>query len=505
MKILFLLAFISQTLASIINEFKNKNIFFSVINDNIPENLKIETIIKKPYMTDMVILKLEKELEISDYNTDKNFTILINKDYYEITSSYNNKIKNIKTVGFKSNESAVYRKFRYHKQEFTESGLNFMNSNIKTSNNTNSFELFNHYYIDVNVKTAYHEVRKFVTNQLFHWDENAFIEFIFVYDERTQKNSLYKIFVYYSALFDKHTYVSILKECENMKNIFMYFKDSKKILKYTKDYKNKEKEKMTVRDFSPSFNYYIVDFDKKISVFHNMMNLSIDKAFFKNPKNDFTCVNIFQYLTEDIYIEKNELINYIKSKYRNTVLSASNFIDQELSADNISPYYVGFRLCGEVAMLQNITYPFHFRYQPPSYNDSHADVRIPMPIVSLMKEDEDINSFILTLSDTSILDKENYFVRKGRDKTQLEIYNERSIFFDEVLLKLNILERYNVYIYNRDRINQLIPIGRTRDVIPVAVVTGGVTFIGFIMILYEIIKYSMRTRLVAPVNKPKGE
>jgi hypothetical protein len=482
MKYLNILLF-TTVVSQMLDEFANRDIYFSTVNDKIPEKFKIDSLVNDHFKTDTIIFKFEKEIDMSECNTDKYFSIMVNKDYYDITSSLDLGLKNF--VEFSANNTSMYKNFRYHKRTFVDSGFDLFNMRYNATT-------YDDGYSDI-IYDGYSEVRKYVSDRLFRWDENnTFIEFIFVHNDVVKRNELYKIFVYFSSA-ESYNYITLHKEYKRFNNIFMYYKDSMKLLKYTRNYKGKEKDKVSIKDFSPVNNLYRIDFDKKVSIFHNMMKIQADRSFFKTPKNDFACIDIYQYISEDIYIEKNELIGVLKSLYKTVTVSASNFIDQELSADNIVPYYVALRLCDDVSKLQNISYPFHFRYQPPAYNSNHAEVIVPLPVINLVHDDHTLDDFIMThLKGTNLLEKEDFFVRKNKGRG--ETYNERKFFYREVLLKQPMLERYQNYKLNKSNVSQYIPIGKMRDLVPVATVTAIVSFIGFVMIFYEIIKYTMRSR-----------
>jgi hypothetical protein len=452
-----------------------KDIYFSILNDKIPENFNIDNVVKRPYNTDTIILKFEKEMDLSEHNITKYSSILVTNDYYDIISTVD--IKGLNLVGFENNSTKIFKGFNYHNRMFVDKGLNLFNVKY---NETNSF---------MNLYEIYGKVNNYASDQLFRWDENTFIEFLFVYDELRGGNTLYKIFVYFSS--KESNYISLFKEYRNFDNIFMYYKDSKIIVKYSKDYKGHDKEKITVKDFTQVTHLYSIDFDNSTSIFHNMMKININRSFF-NTKNDFCCIFIYQYLSEDIYIEKNELINMLIDNYHNVTITASDFIDQELSADNIRPYYVGIRLCDNINRLQNITYPFHFRYQPPSYNTNHAEVIVPLPQIALAASGQGLDDYIMTFGKLNVLGKEEFFVRRNRDKT--EVYNYRMMFKKEIFMKFMLLEKYQNYLHNKGNINQNIPIGKMEDLFLVAVVTTVVSFVGFIMIFYEIVKYTLRLK-----------
>lgn len=505
-----------------VNYFTHKSVFFastqssSTIDENNISSNKFLNEIKQAYKTDLVIMKLEKEYNENMVEFKNNLQLKINKFFVEINiclanlgyKTYFNKILH-KFVEIESENGNCYRRIYY-----TSSTVNAGEKLI-----TKEKEIFNEIVklIDVDFTQVYEFIVKF-SSDFIEWNDYSSYELLFVFNPKQSLFSLHKIFYYFSldkSLENKNNYyfVSLTKNGnERFDNIFIFYKNTRKVLKYTKNYEHTNKEKISFSDFSTNSLIYEIDLSTlgNESTFHNKLKLNFSDANFMD-KNAKTCILVYQHLTEDVYVEKNEFMNYLNKKHNMHILyQFSSEIDQELSSDFVEQYFINFLLCAESSHLKEINYeidyPVHFRYQPPSTSGVQQAI-IPQPYLQIIPDSyENIIHKNTTLTQNlifnqNILDKESYFLRVKKEQQYTEKFDDRAIFSDEVNLKLKtVINNYNLFIKNKNKMIHNIPVGVKSHFLIVTIITAIVTAMGFLLIFYGLCR-----KLARILEKPKTE
>ena len=465
-----------------------KDIFFSIVDDNISEKFNLETFVKKPYKTDSIILKLEKEFDMNEISFKNHLSIKIYKSYYDMIYCLENEKSNILInnnfvyIPSEKNETNCYKRF-----DFFNTTREFKNSYYNNQKNNKEIDyLYLQQYLDINLPEINNNIIDYVSN-LFNWDDDTFYELVFIVKEN--KLMLHKIFIYYTSIKNVN-YISLIKEGKSFQNIFLFYKSAKRLLKYTKNYKQNNKERITMRDFNIFTHNNVIKIDHHNNIFHNLINIDLDENIFSKNNDDLTCLHVYQHLTEDLYVEKNELRNYLNNKYKKVDIYGSSYIDQELSSDLTEQYYISFRICDIQGNLNKISYPYHYRYQPPSSIFDYQDVFLPIPIIRF--DNRELMVMNHEIMNKNIINKEDYYVRRNKNKDIPEIFNDRKLFLDEIYLKSELLDYYKQSILNLDNNIQKIPIAKSQHFWIVAFITALITFVGFIMILYQIVIYSIK-------------
>jgi hypothetical protein len=556
-------------LESLISKFNSKSIFFSSLNTESfsIDNYKLENEAHKPHKTDTVIIKLESSQEqnldaTNIISNQKNFlSIKISHQFYKILSCFQKEADLAQNKKVEYDYEKIFRNFAkispskgednfltcfqrqdYFDKTFTRKKNNFhidlLNQSDQSFYSTEEMKLKDYYanfdiknYIDINISEYTQAVKNFFSDFIM-WNDHSYFELFFNYNQTDKKFKLTKIFIYFSyppymikdlEKSGKYYFVTLIKNgLRTFDNIFIYYKSTQKIMKYTKNFKSSDKEKLTISDFNENLlNYETkVKTRKSDSIFHNTLTVTYTENLFQNfikklqgptqTKLQEICFFVYQHLTEDTYVEKNEFKNYLENKYKKNKINYmfSSFIDQELSSDLSDQYFSSFVLCDEIENFKSddefeISYPIHFRYQPSISSDSsstHQNAVMPHPYIELFTKNNtvsvpDLQIILLEeyFSKQNILDKDPYFTRIKREGgSKIDLFDERRIFSEEIKMKLKfVINDYNFYFSNREILIHQIPAGIGRHFWLVVILTTLFTAIGFFIILYGLIVYSV--------------
>jgi hypothetical protein len=532
------------------SKFNSKSIYFSTLNnekdfsiDNY--NLNMEAL--KPHKTDTVIIKLDTG-NTEDLDLRNSMSIQISHQYYNILSCFNsenlkNSYDNIfnKFVKFTQNNLSCYKHKDYFDKKSTRK-LDNLNMNLLNREDYTVEEIKNDYYFSkLNLKkhinidlVEYTSQIKYFFSDFIMWNEYTSFELSFVFNEESKTFVINKIFVYFSYppyLYNtlektgKYYFITLIKNgLKLFDNIFIYYRNIQKLMKFTYNHRGEGKEKLSFVDFADTqLNYPVeVETKKYESLFHNILTLKfplnlidsyVKKLKLKLGNNNINdiCFFVYQHLTEDTYVEKNELMNYLEEKHKDKILfHHSEFIEQELSSDLTEQFYTSFIVCDQISNFQNefkyeIKYPIHFRYQPTLSKNiptNHQNVFLPHPYIDILPKNNTVTIPELNVVlfeeyfyKNNVLEKENYFVkRKKSTNFKDEIYDERKMFFDEVISKYKyFINDYNLYTFNKENLQFLIPAGKQSHLTLVAIVTTIVSLVGFVIILYSLLIYSLKS------------
>ncbi len=117
-----------------------------------------------------------------------------------------------------------------------------------------------------------------------------------------------------------------------------------------------------------------------------------------------------------------------------------------------------------------------------------------MPLPTVVNDYRDIKVVVYDIIKKNIIDKEDYYIRKNKQKKNIEVFNDRRIFYDEIKLKLSQLDYDNQVKSNLQNTILEIPIGKQAHLWIVTFVTTLSVILGFVMILYQIIVYKLRIK-----------
>jgi len=246
------------------------------------------------------------------------------------------------------------------------------------------------------------------------------------------------------------------------------------------------------------FSYRLLT-KKSNSLFHNQLlvnSLSFSNNLILPQEADLSnyCFYFFQHLNEDLYIEKNELLN--KYNDHEVYFNFSNFIDQEVSADFADQNFLSFLVCPnkDEDLLDNLNYPFHFRYQPANEKLDYNLVRMISPYITIIKRGE---SSLKEMNKRQLLMNFAFNNKEG---------NEESDFLEELKGKYTIRNHFYNYLLNNKNYSQNngnkedhgesvfdhnVPVGRTNHIIFYSIVTSVISILGFTLILIELLKSKM--------------
>jgi hypothetical protein len=531
-----------------ISELKNKSVFFTALEGNfVLEENNFEMELKKPHKTDCVIIKLEKEIELKqgqELNLINTLSVIVSKFHYEIniclereitSRGFDNRNLNLFFTRIeKTSESNLicFKRIDYFNDSFTREKFN---ARINTLNHNDENDVAND-VLDIseliNIDfTKYSELIISYASKYIAWNDYSFYELVFIYDEQKHNFNFTKLFYYFSKEKEIQTeksntneqfyYISLInKGKDNFDHIFINYKNSRKILKYSKNYKNTNEEKLSMSDFSTSTYTFKINIKTKSSdsIYHNQINLKFPDLLFekKNQNGAELCLFLYQHLTEDTYIEKNEFLQHLSKRHLIEAgkfeIIYSPFIDQELSSDLSQQYYLSLLLCDSYINFKHLnfefSYPIHFRYQPAiPGKKTHQEVLMPYPYSRVFSRNStDIYNnhtkalYEDYLSSYNILDKDSYYVRVKREKNKqmqnsafIDQFNERAIFYDEINLKISkIINHFINLVENRNTLLHYVPAGRLAHFWFVSILTILTTAFGIMIIFYGLISYLLK-------------
>ena len=303
-------------------------------------------------------------------------------------------------------------------------------------------------------------------------------------------------------------------------NIFIYDKKTNQMVKYTEFYIKTRKEKYSLKEYNKTSYLSNTDFDikintnKKDSIYHNSMEIILNENIINQYMQKYNissekqemCYLIHEILTEDVYIEKNEFKNLVKDHFEGTNINfelyASSFIEQELSSELSPQAYFSFYFCANKEQMKKINYiikfPIHFRYQPSVNKDSnstHHTAIMPHPYFRILPKGTYEKLFI-----EKILYKYNVYNKTDHRG------NERAIFNDEVMMKLNtIIPEMKILRDNYEQLKHKIPAGQMKYFALITIVTSVTSVIGFLLILIGLFKYISNKAIRSKEEKVKKD
>lgn len=296
-------------------------------------------------------------------------------------------------------------------------------------------------------------------------------EFHLTFSFSNKKYNLSKIF---------YTFLNVSKEIKQSKNFvvshlssfeefFILDKDNHRI-----SYENKTQTEEIPFNIGEHLYDIKVKTKKLVSVFHD------DITIITNENKN--CLFMFQYLSEDTYVEKNEFISMTSSINSNKEVleyAFSSFIDQELSSDLTSPYYTAINLC-QNNNISSLKYPIHIRYQPPSNTADHNRVIMPMPYIHFYNLNKTSNI-------TQVIAE-----RLFREQTITGSRSKYIMNIEEITSRLDDLNYLLSYRTNHNELAHYIPVGRLNDFYKVAIITLLVTCFGSSLILYQLLMSTLK-------------
>ena len=334
-------------------------------------------------------------------------------------------------------------------------------------------------------------------NKISKWTKDNSYELFFVYDKLKNKFILHKIFIYFIKGENKICQINL--RYLSAKNAL--FEQGNKI------YKNfYNKNTISNTDYMNSTQYKLkISTNKKDSIYHNLMTLTINNQtlnnVFKKSIDNNICILIHYILTEDVYIERNEFIKRFeeilisKGLNKNLLkenitydLFASKFIEQELSSDLSGQAYFNFLICTNKNILDvinnTISFTIHYRYQPSmnsNSNKTHQITFMPQPFVYIFNSSTSNEKMILDefIYKNNIVKEEN-----NNNKDNMEIFEE-----EIKLKKLNIINQVNILNENYDELIHEIPAGQKKYFLVVTLITIITSIAGFFIILYGVMNY----------------
>jgi len=337
--------------------------------------------------------------------------------------------------------------------------------------------------------------------------------------------SAYEESFYSNTKNNKDYYISLIQTYKNFENIFIDYKFLNKQIKYTKSYLDTKKHKITTKSLELRLNKtnpMIKSFStlQRESIFHNRVNFIIDLEKTKNEiltsnKNNKICFLIYQHLTEDTFIEKNEFKSHINKLFYEyeKFYFFSDEIDQEISSDISKQYFASFAICTSIEFFRNkfydekikensennileVSFPIHFRYQPPIYYTSHQEVFLNLPLIEITIQEDQIYSLEKSLLNNNILN-ENYDIKRALNykNNRKQIKDLRKIFNEEIIQRIRLINEYKNMFNNLTKIRHFIPVGKMEHLYYVMAGTFIVTIIGFFIIVFGIINNKIKEKI----------
>lgn len=430
-------------------------------------------------------------------------------------------------------------------------------------------------FINVKFSQLLLNTKKFI-NQLIKWeDQNMIVELNFIFDnsnlneflgeaeesnQSTDLNKLKidKVFVYFNKipkldlspeiinlinsensfayeenLLSKNkfnindSYVSLIQTHKHFENIFIDYKLLNKQVRFSKTFLGTKKPKLSTKSLDADKNKTnpnIKSFStlQRESIFHNRLNIELDLESKKNEindsnKNNRICVLVYQHLTEDIYIEKNELKSHLHSLIpeNQKFYFFSDEIDQEVSSDISKQYFTSFAICSSIESFRDkyladskkltsenqaskveLSYPIHFRYQPPLYQTYHQEVFLNLPSVDIIIQEDRMFSIEKNLMNSNIFN-ENIDLKKALNykNNRKQILNSRKLFHQEIIYRLKYLNEFENVFQNLAKVRHFIPVGRIEHLYYVMITTFIITLIGFFIIVFGIINNKIKEKI----------
>ena len=554
--------------------FPNKSIYFSSLKEGFSSNLnKFLYELEKPHKTDTMIIKIERNIG-ENYSNTKNFLSLqISNSFFNIMSCVDPEKISYRLKSFLSNFVEISDKMNqcYYTQDYFKfdfNNINSKNQKEKFTSTRNSFytniDILNDIknsdtkisdsnvkipiekFLDINL-LDYKEAIENFTSDFLMWNENCYFELLFQLDSSNSDIfKLHKIYVYFSypdQIDHKSYYISLIRNGKDQfDNIFIFHRNSNKIVKFSQKLKLDDSITpiidITLEDFSDTMKNYTpyISSLRDESLFHNTITIKFDEKLIKNYLHTFKlltygnhiandiCFHVFQPLTEDSYIEKNEFKTFLINRHRSVDSSTeilldasfSKFIDQELPSDQVGQSYLSFIICESFENFRKmnllLSYPLHLRYQPAltkSEKQTHQSVVMPQPFVQILPKNSTLQMpeigqtfFEHFFYAGNVFDRNEFYyaVKKSGSKEksskgfQIE-FDERKLFSEEVEKKLKFnIHFYNTFIFNKDRLVHQVPAGIQRHFILVLIGVVIVTLIGVLFILYALLIYALRER-----------
>jgi len=329
---------------------------------------------------------------------------------------------------------------------------------------------------------------------------------------------------------DKDHYISLIRTHDRFENIFIDYKYLNKQIKFSKNFLDSKKSKINTKDLNDEKNKtnpLIKSFStlQRESIFHNRLNFKLnldknEKEIINSNKNNKICLLIYQHLTEDTYIEKNEFklhLNKIFIEYE-TQYFFSDEIDQEISSDISKQYFASFAICSSIEFFRNkffedkilyksekkqlnkeleISFPIHFRYQPPIYNTYHQEVFLNLPLIEVIIQEDQFFSIEKSLINNRIFEEKiNLKKALNYKSNRKQIKDYRKIFTDEIRNRLTLINDYKLIFDNLTKIRHFIPAGKMEHLYLVISMTFIVTLIGFCIIVFGIINNKIKEKII---------
>jgi hypothetical protein len=320
---------------------------------------------------------------------------------------------------------------------------------------------------------------------------------------------------------NRNYYISLIQTYQNFENIFIDYKILNKKIKYTKDFYGKKNPKISIKQISHKNktsslikNFYTL---QRESIFHNKLTCLIDLNIYKKEiletnSNNKICILIYFHLTEDIYIEKNELKLHLQNTHKNfeQFFFFSEEIDQEISSDISKQYFISFSFCGKKDLFNSeifknnidvynfkIEIPVHFRYQPPLYHISHQEVFLNLPLIDLVIQESQNFNLEKVLINRGFFKMENFSLKKFDEKKEKIKFKDilRFYFSKEINERLKWLNEINLIFENLDEIRHFIPVAQMQDFYFVMFGTFISAFIGFFIVLFGVINYKIKEKI----------
>jgi hypothetical protein len=327
---------------------------------------------------------------------------------------------------------------------------------------------------------------------------------------------------------NKDHYISLIQTHKNFENIFVDYKLLNKQVKYSKSFLDTKKPKLSTKSpvaHNNKTNPMIRSFStlQRESLFHNRLNFEVNLDLYKNEinnsnNNNKICILVYHLLTEDTYIEKNELKSHLNSLFTDHEIYYifSNEIDQEVSSDISKQYFMSFAICSSIesfskkytkenpqktpiiknSQLLEISYPIHFRYQPPVYSTYYQEVFLNLPSVDIIIQEDQKFSLEKSLINSKFF-YENIDFRKtlSYKNNRKQILNSRKLFHLEIIYRLKYLNEKEKMFQNLFKIRHFIPVGRMEHLYYVMIITFIIALIGFFIIVFGIINNKIKEKI----------
>ncbi len=340
----------------------------------------------------------------------------------------------------------------------------------------------------------------------------------FAYDENSVSKNNFS---------NKDSYISLIQTHKHFENIFIDYKLLNKQVRFSKSFLDTKKPKLTMKSLDAhknKTNPIIKSFStlQRESIFHNRLSLEVDlemrnNEIFDSNRNNKICILVYQHLTEDTFIEKNELKSHLNTLFPDSekYFFFSEEIDQEVSSDISKQYFTSFAICSNIESFRNkylednkkektelksknfeLSFPIHFRYQPPLYQAYHQEVFLNLPFVDIIIQEDRFFSIEKSLMIGKIFN-ENYDLRKALNykNNRKQILNSRKIFHQEIIYRIKYLNELENVFQNLAKIRHFIPAGRMEHLYYVIILTFIITLIGFFIIVFGIINNKIKEKI----------